>query len=306
MNEGRERFILKIVIIVPLMIGALTGIGISVEATTARFGGMGWLLIVPGVLLVAAGAIGCWATAVTGLDRRGLRRYRVDPNGSFEDGQTVALSGHVRINGEPLTTPFSQRPCAAFSFQVTGEGRSGSDNHSRQRLCLIGFGLADAVLDCGGRSFPLRAVPEVGTDLREIATNRDWRERGMDLIEQAAEHWERSPEPDARGKRIDAGRFIQPVVETRLFVAGTRGTSNTLGITEDHVPIDQPVTIRATYDSMSNGLQGGHVRDMKVFAGLIDDKLMVLDDEWRKGLMISIPLLLAGVALLTPAFWWPA
>lgn len=305
MNEGRERFILKIILIVPLMIGALTGIGLAVEATTARFGGMGWLIIVPGALMLAAGILGCWATATTGLDHRGLRRYRADALDPFEDGQTIALSGEIRIRGEPLIAPFSQRPCAALSYQVTGQGRSRSDNHSRQRLCLIGFGLADAVLDCGTRSFPLRAVPNVGTELREIATNREWRERGMKLIKQAAEDWEHAPEADARGRRIDAGRFVQPRLENNLFVAPTRGTANTVGIIEDHVPFDQPVTVMAAYDAQSGSLRGGHIRDIKVFSGAIDDKLTVLDDEWRKGLMISIPLVVVGLALLTLASWWP-
>lgn len=305
MNEGRERFILKVALVVPLLIGALTGVGLSVDATTGRFGGLGWLLIIPGVLAAAAGALGGWATAITWLDRRGLRRRRADPNDQFEDGQWVALSGKVRISGQPLVTPLSEKLCAAFSYKITGEARSGSDNHNRQQLCLLGFGLADASLDCGDRSFPLRAVPDVGTDLREIATSSDWRERAMALIDQAAKDWDQASQADAEGKRIDAGRFAQPHLDTHLFVSGTRGTSNTLGITEDHVPIDQPVTVLATYDGVSGGLMGGRVRDMKVFAGRIDEKLAVLDDEWRKGLMWSIPLILAGVGLLTLASWWP-
>ena len=305
MNEGRERFILKIVLILPLMIAALSGIGVSVDATLARFGGLAWLIIVPGFLMLVAGALGCWGTVISGLDFRRLRRHRADPSDPFKDEQTVALSGVVRISGEPLITPFSERPCAALSYQVTGEGRRGSDNHSRQSLCLIGFGLADSVLDCGSRSFPLRAVPDVGTDLREIATNREWRERGMKLIRQAGKEWEQAPEADARGKRIDAARFAQPRLDAKLFVAPTRGTSNSLGIIEDRVPIDQPVTVLATYDAQSGGLRGGRVRDMKVFAGHIDDKLAVLEDEWRKGLMFSIPLVLVGLVLMTLAFWWP-
>lgn len=305
MNEGRERFILKVMLVVPLLIAAFTGIGYSVEAITGRFGGLGWLIIIPGILMVAAGVLGGWATAITWLDRRGLERYRADPRDRFEDGQKVALSGEVRVSGEPLITPLSQMPCAAFSFRVTGEGISASDHHSRQRLCLLGFGLADALLDCGDISFPLRAVPDVGTELREIATSSDWRERGMALIDQAAEQWDRASQADAEGKRIEAGRFVQPRLDIRLFVSGTRGTSNTLGITEDHLPIDRPVTVLATYDAVSGSLKGGHVRDMKVFAGRIDEKLAVLDEELRKGLMVSIPLIATGVGLLTVASWWP-
>ena len=305
MNKGQERFILKIVLIVVLMIGTLSAIGVSVDATLARFGGLAWLIIVPGVLMLAVGVLGCWGTVISGLDFRGLRRYRADALDRFEDGQTIALSGVVRISGEPLITPFSERPCAALSYQVTGEGRRSVDNHTRQGLCLIGFGLADAELDCGSKSFPLRAVPDVGTDLREIATNREWREQGMRLIKQAGKEWEQVPEDQARGKRIDAARFSQPRLDTKLFVAPTRGTSNSLGIIEDHVPINQPVTVLAIYDARSGGLRGGRVRDMKVFAGFIDDKLVVLENEWRKGLMFSIPLVVVGVLLMTLVSWWP-
>jgi len=306
MNKGEERFIVKIALIVPLMFGTLTGIGISVDATMARFGGLAWLIIVPGVLMLIAGALGCWGAVISWIDFRGLRRYRADASDPFKDGQTIALSGVVRVSGEPLLTPFSDQPCAALSYQITGEGRSGADNHSRQRLCLLGFGLADAVLDCGGQTFPLRAVPDVGTDLRAIATNRAWRERGMKLIKHAGKEWEEASEEKARGKRIDAGRYAQPRLDAKLFVAPTRGTSNSLGIIEDHVPIDQPVTVQATYDSRLGGLRGGHFRDMKVFAGHLDDKLAELEGEWRKGLVVSIPLMLAGLLLMTLVFWWPS
>lgn len=71
------------------------------------------------------------------------------------------------------------------------------------------------------------------------------------------------------------------------------------------MPIDQPVTVLATYDVVSGSLKGGHVRDMKVFAGRIDEKIGVLDEEWRKGLMASISLIAAGVGLLTVTSWWP-
>ena len=56
---------------------------------------------------------------------------------------------------------------------------------------------------------------------------------------------------------------------------------------------------------MTAGLKGGLVRDMKVFAGRIDEKLAVLDQEWRKGLIWSTGLVAVGMGLLTLASWWP-
>lgn len=177
MNRGREQFIFKAVLVFAGMVVALSLIGFSGHALSERFGGIGWVYLIAGVLAAAAGAIVIWASVITALDRRDLRRYRAEPEDHFEGGQNVALSGTIGVDGEPLQAPFSGVACAAYRYQVMGKHR-GSDNHDRSHLCLLGFALADAYLDCNGRLFPLRALPDVDTDYRENATGGQWGDLG--------------------------------------------------------------------------------------------------------------------------------
>ena len=105
------------------------------------------------------------------LDRRALRIHQVDPESALADGQQVALTGRILMEGAPVTAPFSETRCAAYSYQVTGErlSVSNSSSHTRKQLCLIGYALGHAVLDCGSRRFRISAIPDVDASDRTIS-----------------------------------------------------------------------------------------------------------------------------------------
>ncbi|MEE4302607.1 MAG: hypothetical protein V2J19_00530 [Wenzhouxiangella sp.] len=306
MNEGRERFIFKVALLLLGACGALYLLTVSVEQTTTRFGGIGWIPIIIGVLALAAGAIATWATAITWLDRRALRRHRADPESAFREGQTLALSGRIRVAQAPLASPFSGKACAAYRYQVTAQRRNvGPDNDSRQQLCLLGFALAEARLDCGTRSFPIHALPDVDTDLREIATGGDWGDRGLAKIRKLEQERDSVDEPLARATLSDAYRFVRAPQSEDLYVASTRSAGPEIGVIEDAVPIDEPVTVLAAYSARTRGLGARRPGGLKVLAGTFDERLRTLDEECRKGLQIAAPLLGVGLVLLTAAAWWP-
>lgn len=304
MNKGSERFILTVVLGFAGMIVALTLIGISASATTQRFGGIGWAYLIIGVLAVAAALIVVWATVITSLDRRDLKRYRADPDDAFWPGQVVALSGCIRVEGEPLTAPFSGTACAAYNYQVTGQHRD-LDNHDRAQLCLLGFALADARLDCTSRSFPLGALPDVDTDLRENAIGGEWGDLGLEKIQRAARNREPADGSQALGALSDARKVTNAPQSVDFFIAPTRAAGSKISVIEDAVPVNVPVTVLATYDARTGGLDGRRLRGLKIFAGTFDERLPILDQEWRKGMQVGPALLGIGLALLTLAWWWP-
>ncbi|RFF29947.1 hypothetical protein [Wenzhouxiangella sediminis] len=224
----------------------------------------------------------------------------------MREGQSLALSGRIRVAEASLTSPFSGKACAAYRYQVTAQRRNvGPDNDTRQQLCLLGFALAEARLDCGKRSFPILALPDVDTDLREIATGGDWGDRGLARIRKAEEEADTVDEPRARGALSDAYRFARAPRSQDLFVASTRSAGPEIGVVEDAVPIDEPVTVLAAYNARTRGLGARRLGGLKVFAGTLDERLRALDEEWRKGLQIASPLVGVGLALLTAAAWWP-
>ncbi|NBB91977.1 MAG: hypothetical protein GVY32_02270 [Gammaproteobacteria bacterium] len=307
MPTGQVIFVIKVAFALGLCVLCLLLITLSVNATTARFGAVGWVPLIAGILMLAAGLIVTWATAITVLDLRALRRYRADPDDRFEDGQTVALSGRVVTEGDALIAPFSQRPCAGYRYQVTAQRRDpGPDRGTRQQLCLLGFHLERAFLDCGSRHLALGAIADVDTDLRGTAMGGDWGERGLAMIRSGAEAWTHASEEQVRGSLEEALRETRVPIAIDRLVASTRASENQISVTEDIVPVDEQVTILGTYLTRTGGLAGRRIGGMKVFAGGFDERLKALGEELRKGALIATPLVIAGVALLTLPSWWPS
>ncbi|MDO3381625.1 hypothetical protein [Gilvimarinus algae] len=306
MTRGKQIFIAKAVAALVIFMVFAVVVSQSVEATTRRFGGMGWVPLIIGVLSLVAGLLVAWGTVLTWLDRRNLRLYRVDPNAAFKDGQTLALSGEVKVQGEPLISPFSDKPCAAFSYQVTGQTRSPSSNHNVQQLCLLGFHMRPAVLDCGDRTFALHAIASAEDELRSTTMGGQWGERALARIRAVPESEPQTGEEDARGALSDAQVSTPTPVSADYFVAPTRTTANQITVMEDIVPVNARVTVLARYNTRTQGLDGQRWGGVKVFAGDLDDRLAILNKEWRQGSLVSASLLAVGLALMTLAQWFPA
>jgi hypothetical protein len=136
----------------------------------------------PGNLLAAGlgslfGAMGLggighliWARRDTQAFRRAARH---EP---FADGAVVVASGPIRPLGFPLTSPFGQRPCVAYEYEVVQASTpKGSGRTSGGGADLAGFALAASIIDtpAGGvrlLGFPmLDEFPQTRTPGRELA-----------------------------------------------------------------------------------------------------------------------------------------
>jgi hypothetical protein len=223
------------------------------------------------------------------------------------NGQPVALAGRVQVAGEALEAPFSGRRCACYSYVVNGQQRNygNASGSYRQQLCLLGFGLAEAVLDCGSRRFPLGALPDVGADLRSVSSGGVWGERAMARIEHVQQGGEKTLELDARSAVENARLYAMPPMAVDLFVAPTRTGASAIEIVEDAVPVDVDVTVLGAYVTRTGGLDGQRRGGMKVFGGDFAESLTALDEDWRKGWLVGLPLLTAGLVLITLTWWWP-
>jgi hypothetical protein len=157
----------------------------------------------------------------------------------------------------------------------------------------------------GERDFRFLAVPDVDTDFRQNALGGEWGDRAMDMIEAAREKGGGLDEPEARRRVSDAARHADPPLAGDFFVSAGTGGSPSLSVTEDAVPIDEPVTVLGTYVAGSRGLDGRRLGGMKVFKGTLDERLLALGGEIRKGLKVGLPSLALGVSLMTLVWWWP-
>jgi hypothetical protein len=301
------RFIIKVLAYLAGMVIIVTLAFWSQEATIARFGNVGWLPWLLGLFALLGGLVAGAATVVTWLDRRGLRRHRVSPNSTIKDGQQVALSGRIRVDGDPLQSPFSEKACAGFSYQVSGQGRSrGSENsQSRTQLCLAGFALAPAVLDCGTRQFRINAIADVDADLRSTTNGGDWGQRAFDRIRASANSMPKSTAMQVRSALEAARKQVRAPQSVDFFVASTTGTDNTISVFEDILPVDCDVTLLAAYSEISDALDGRRLGGMKAFPGKMDERLAALDHDFHVGRKAALIFLTIGLALLCLVWWLP-
>jgi len=225
----------------------------------------------------------------------------------MKDGEQISLSGRIRVDGDPLQSPFSEKACAGFSYQVSGQGRSrGAENsQSRTQLCLAGFALAPAVLDCGTRQFRIHAIADVDADLRSTTHCGDWGRRAFDRIRASAENMPMSTVLGVRSALEAAREHIRAPQSVDFFVASTCGTDNSVSVIEDILPVDSDVTLLASYSEISDGLDGRRLGGMKAFPGTMDDRLTALDHEFRVGRKAALMLLTTGLALLCLVWWLP-
>ena len=299
-------FFVKVTLALAMIIVVLYLFSVSVEANTARFGQIAWIALIPGMLAFVAAIFVTWSNTIIWMDRRALRRYRATPDQIMLDGQTVALSGKIIVEGQPLISPFSETPCAGYTYKITGEGRESSNRTSNRRLCLFGYHLTHANLDCGSHQFPIGAIADVDTDLRNTTMENHWGDRGHALIKAAAEAGSPVEEIATRDTLDKAYRQTTVPCAQDFFVGHNLGTSNAINVIEDILPVDQPVTILGTYQVRTGGLDGQRLGGLKCFAGHLDERLVELDKEWRMGLKVGMPLLGVGLALLTLARWMPS
>ena len=279
----------------------------SQRSLISRFGNWGWLPWLMGGLSLFFGLLLAHATLGRFLDRRALRIHQVDPESALADGQQVALTGRILMEGDPVIAPFSRTRCAAYSYRVTGErlSRTDSSSHTRKQLCLIGYALGHAVLDCGSRRFRLSAIPDVDDDLSADAMGGEWGQVAFERIRDEPETTLPVGELSARGELGSIRERVEAPLSVDRYVAPTRGTSNTMNVNEHVLPLDTDVTLLATYSSVSNSLEGRRSGGMKAFPGTLDNRLAIMSHELRKDTKLSIILLAIGIFLPSLAAWLP-
>lgn len=300
------RFIGQSVLFILLAVVFLSFAGWSQEATTSRFGNLGWIPWMMGCLSLFFGLLLARTTIGTFLDCRNLRIHRVTPETALADGQHVAISGRIRVEGDPVKAPFSGTECAAYSYRVTGERAAPHASElTRKQLCLTGYALSSASLDCGSRRFRINAMPEVDVDLRSDAMGGEWGRLAFERIRASAETQSPTGELHAMGEMGSARESVEAPRSINIYVAPTRGTDNTLNVNEHILPADTDVTLLATYASGPDSLEGRRSGGMKAFPGTLESRLAAMDREFRKDLKVSVMLLAVGISLTSLAWWLP-
>ncbi len=272
-------------------------------------GGLGVALgIVSGGSLALGILLGYWNV----VDWRNLRVIR----GSLgrgasapRDGEVVAVEGFVRTKGDPMLSPFSRVPCAAYAY-VVSYSRDSSSRGGRVRSVLAqGFHMVPTRIEGRARTVELRSFPSFEDALRENAPGTKWGEEARALVAALSGKARSAVERERQSGLLEVRHTsIEEVHED--YVMGDVGPSaDALVIDEEVLPTGEAVTIVGTYDREKNCLTARRSRlgpNLFVYRGRAEEVLSRVGKEsagFAKATAVFLGLggLLLGLALLPAA-----
>lgn len=298
------RFVASLVPAVVLL-GAVFAVVILVAGRIG--GGLG---VVAGIVAGACLGLGTLLAYWIGVDWLNLQVVRMSHDAgdaALRDGELVAFEGVTRVAEDPLTSPFSAMPCAAYTYVVSASGHSSSRSRTVRVTLAQGFHMLDTRLEGAHRSLKLRSFPSFEDDLRESARGGDWGKQAGKLLERNF-----GTVPAANDRQRNA-RLLE-VRDTELSEVhedycnnGNPSGSDGFTVEEEILPVDQSVCVVGTYDEQLGGLMAGVRRfgpNMMVYRGTAEEVLSRVGGETRKFAKIAVVLLgisalLVGTALLT-------
>ncbi|MGE0824340.1 MAG: hypothetical protein AB7G75_14095 [Candidatus Binatia bacterium] len=225
----------------------------------------GWFGLVSFLVSRAGVAIGlisgsCFVLALvlaywTAADVLNLRVIRGRHGKSrFRDGEIVAFDGVVQVEGEPLRSPFTAQPCAAYTYKISAS--RGATSHRRHSLFVLsqGFHMLKSKIKNDGESLRLCCLPEFADDLREGVQGAKWLTEARELIEKNVVTASSADEREREGMLLDARHTEVEEVHRDYCMSTDLGNGHSLVIEEEVLPVDQHVCIVGTYDAKRDGL----------------------------------------------------
>lgn len=290
--------------LVGLMFFALCGAAVSIGSDV--FGKTGAVIAFIAYLVFLFGVVGLWGAVGDWRVYRLLQQGRLRLEGTVTAGDRVAMSGRLRIDGEPLISPFSRQPCAAYTYVVTGSRRlaSGSGASKQQQLALQGFAMQPTRVEGDGMRLTLMALPEAEPELTESKLGGEWGKRARGWIDDlSADPGAKSSESESTGILLNARASVEPPVRVDCCIYKVEDADIGLTVTEEVVPIDEAVCVLGTYEALDQGLSGRN-GPILVYRGTAEQVSARLSKDMRGSTRIGlICVLLGGGVCIAPLLW---
>jgi len=134
-----------------------------------------WVPIIAGFFM--AMVVGMIRTAFSAIgDVRRVRRA-LEPGGFMgeqpKDGENIAVAGHIRPLGMPLTAPFSHKQAVLYNYDVEHPGSSSSRNNTGPVKDYSGLALTPSVIDTMRGQVKLLCFPQLEGVQKEVAFGPD-------------------------------------------------------------------------------------------------------------------------------------
>lgn len=299
------RFLASLAPPVILFVGFIGVIGV----VRARIeGGLGLALGILAAISLALGAALAYWVLFDWMNLRLIRRIaRGGP--APRDGEVIAFEGLVRVDREPMTSPFTRVPCAAYAYLVSYSRESSSRGGRVKTVLAQGFHMLPTRIEGPDRSLQLRAFPSFEDALRKNETGEQWGERARALTAALAGSAPSASERERQSRLFEARHTEVDQVHQDYLMGEIGPNADALVIEEEALPLDKPITAVGTYDSRAGALSSRRSRlgpNLHIYDGRATDVSSRVGDEtgdivrWVAGLLVAGVLVL-GLALAPPA-----
>jgi len=106
-----------------------------------------------------------WNT-VDWVNLRIIQKQLVHGRVDFQDGQLMAFSGTIRVDGAPMVSPFTQKACAAYTYIIAVSRQKNVRSGSSRQVLAQGFQMLPTRIEGSTAVLRLGALPSVEDDLR--------------------------------------------------------------------------------------------------------------------------------------------
>jgi hypothetical protein len=267
----------------------------------ARFDGNAGVLlgIVAGLSAVIAVAL-THAVLVDWLNLRAIRAAQRPGGHQLRDGAVVAVDGVVRVEGEPMVSPFTATRCAAYTYEVSYSKRSG---RRRKRVVLAqGFHLMRTRIDGAVHSLRLGSFPGLDSDLRRTEHGSAWSGQARALAAALGPTASSASQRQRQGRLLEVRHTIVDEVHQDYRMDEIGPHADRLDITEEVLPVDQRVCVVGAYDQERRSLTARRSRlgaNLIVYRGSADEVMArVSRHNARLVMVIAVTVVIAAGVLI--------
>jgi hypothetical protein len=253
---------------------------------------------VAGGCLVFGLLLAYW-TAVDWLNLRVIRKSR-GATPALRDGDVVAIDGIVRVDGEPMTAPFSGAPCAVYTYVASYSRQSVHGPGTTRTVLAQGFHMVPTRIDGDARSLRLRAFPAFEDDLRVDGSGRQWGAQARTLIDGLAGTAAAS-ERERESRLLEVRRSDIDQVHQDYRMGDLGPNAETLNLVEEALPVGQRVCVIGAYRQAGQAITARRSRlgpNLMVYRGSADEVLARVGKDVGVFTKAAVVLIGVGVSIV--------
>ncbi len=310
LNASLARNARFLVSLVPAFVLLLGFLGLVAGAASRLQGGLGIAFSIIAAICLLLGVLLAYQISVDWLNLRVIRSGHREGDSALRDGRIVAFSGVVRVDAEPMTSPFSGTPSAAYTY-IVGNSKYSSRHERRMRSFVAqGFHLVKTRIEGTRQSLGLRSFPSFEDDLRENMRGKEGAAQARELIDRISKTAPFAVERERQARLLEVREAELEEVHEDYCTQREPGSGPGLNIEEEVLPVGQEVCVIGTYDQELNGLTARRSRlgpNLLVYRGSAEEVLLRVGKETARfaktiAVLVGIAVLVFGLAF-SPGAW---